>query len=90
MSIGPTASRKEEIPPPQPGCPAGDPVSQAAPPARWRALALISMAELLGMSLWFSASAVLPRAAVGMESERVGGELVDDCGSTRLCLRRFA
>ncbi len=29
-------------------------------PARWRALALISLAELAGMSLWFSASAVAP------------------------------
>lgn len=28
--------------------------------ARWRALALLSAAELLGMSLWFSASAVVP------------------------------
>lgn len=28
--------------------------------ARWRALALIALAELLGMSLWFSASAVVP------------------------------
>ncbi len=28
--------------------------------ARWRALALLSFAELLGMSLWFSASAVVP------------------------------
>jgi len=28
--------------------------------ARWRALALLSLAELLGMSLWFSASAVGP------------------------------
>src|SRR6185295_10707766 len=33
-----------------------------APPAagRWRALVLLSLAELLGMSLWFSASAVVP------------------------------
>jgi MFS family permease len=30
------------------------------PSARWRALALLSLAELLGMSLWFSASAVVP------------------------------
>ncbi|MGI8836692.1 MAG: MFS transporter [Pyrinomonadaceae bacterium] len=30
------------------------------PSARWRALALLSVAELLGMSLWFSASAVVP------------------------------
>jgi MFS family permease len=30
------------------------------PSARWRALALLSFAELLGMSLWFSASAVVP------------------------------
>lgn len=30
------------------------------PPRRWRALALLSLAELLGMSLWFSASAVVP------------------------------
>ena len=29
-------------------------------PARWRALALVAAAELLGMSLWFSASAVAP------------------------------
>ena len=28
--------------------------------SRWRALALLSIAELLGMSLWFSASAVVP------------------------------
>src|SRR5438477_1965420 len=61
MSIGPTTIGKEEIPAPlQPGCLAGDPLSQAAPPGRWRALALLSMAELLGMSLWFSAAAVLP------------------------------
>ena len=33
----------------------------AAPsPARWRALVLLSLAELLGMSLWFSAAAVIP------------------------------
>src|SRR5215216_7110663 len=29
-------------------------------PRRWRALALLSLAELLGMSLWFSGSAVVP------------------------------
>ncbi len=28
--------------------------------ARWRALALLSLAELLGMSLWFSGAAVVP------------------------------
>jgi MFS family permease len=28
---------------------------------QWRALALLSLAELLGMSLWFSASAIVPR-----------------------------
>ncbi len=27
---------------------------------RWRALGLLSLAELLALSLWFSASAVLP------------------------------
>ncbi len=32
----------------------------AESPARWRALALVAGAELLGMSLWFSASAVAP------------------------------
>ena len=31
-----------------------------APFARWRTLALLSFAELLAMSLWFSASAVVP------------------------------
>jgi len=37
----------------------------AAPaPRRWRALVLLSLAELLGMSLWFSASAVVPALRV--------------------------
>jgi MFS family permease len=31
-----------------------------SPSDRWRALALLSLAELLGMSLWFSAAAVVP------------------------------
>src|SRR4026208_2239567 len=30
-------------------------------PNRWRMLALLSTAELLGMSLWFAASAVAPQ-----------------------------
>ena len=34
------------------------------PSARWRALVLLSLAELLGMSLWFSASAVVPALRV--------------------------
>src|ERR1044072_2538703 len=29
-------------------------------PRRWRALTLLSIAELMGMSLWFSGSAVVP------------------------------
>ncbi len=33
---------------------------RASPSARWRALFLLSFAELLGMSLWFSAAAVVP------------------------------
>ena len=32
----------------------------ASAAGRWRALVLLSLAELLGMSLWFSASAVVP------------------------------
>jgi len=36
--------------------------TQAA--GRWRALILLSLAELLGMSLWFSASAVVPALRV--------------------------
>ena len=36
-----------------------------ATPGRWRALVLLSLAELLGMSLWFSAAAVVP--ALGSE-----------------------
>jgi MFS family permease len=32
----------------------------SAAPGRWRALGLLSLAELLALSLWFSASAVLP------------------------------
>lgn len=33
-------------------------------PARWRILSLLAVAELLGMSLWFAASAVSPQLAV--------------------------
>jgi MFS family permease len=36
-------------------------------PARWRVLALLSVAELLGMSLWFTASAVSPQLAHAWE-----------------------
>src|SRR6267142_6705928 len=35
-------------------------MTTAPSPARWRALVLLSLAELLGMSLWFSAAAVIP------------------------------
>jgi MFS family permease len=34
--------------------------SNEALPSRWRTLALLAFAELLGMSLWFSGSAVVP------------------------------
>ncbi len=33
-------------------------------PRRWRALTLLSAAELLGMALWFSGSAVVPALSV--------------------------
>ena len=36
------------------------PINSAPPSGRWRALFLLSLAELLGMSLWFSAAAVVP------------------------------
>lgn len=49
-----------------PGIPPGHAVSAAQSPAdqhpaRWRMLALLSLAELLGMSSWFTASAVAPQ-----------------------------
>src|SRR5580765_7835400 len=37
-----------------------DVLAPAAPAGRWRALFLLAAAELLGMSLWFSASASVP------------------------------
>ncbi|MBV9110563.1 MAG: MFS transporter [Gemmatimonadetes bacterium] len=37
------------------------PPADPPPPARWRILALLAVAELLGMSLWFTASAVAPQ-----------------------------
>ncbi len=43
-----------------------------AHPGRWRALALLASAELLGMSLWFSASAVTP--AISAEWRLTAGE----------------
>jgi len=36
------------------------PLSDAKNGSRWRTLALLAIAELLGMSLWFSGSAVVP------------------------------
>ena len=36
-------------------------MSDEPPPARWRILSLLAVAELLGMSLWFAASAVAPQ-----------------------------
>jgi MFS family permease len=41
---------------------------------RWRMLALLSLAELLGMSLWFAAAAIAPqlRAQWGLDAARVG------------------
>ncbi|MGH7732082.1 MAG: MFS transporter [Candidatus Eiseniibacteriota bacterium] len=41
--------------------PAGDPPAPDA--GRWRILVLLSVAELLGMSLWFAATAVAPQLA---------------------------
>jgi MFS family permease len=43
-------------------------------PARWRVLALLAVAELLGMSLWFAASAVAPqyRALWGLSASDAG------------------
>ncbi len=43
-------------------------------PLRWRVLALLSLAELLGMSLWFAGSAVAPQLAAqwGLASTQLG------------------
>jgi MFS family permease len=48
------------MPGPNPG---GAAAPSDADPARWRMLALLAAAELLGMSLWFAASAVSPLLA---------------------------
>jgi MFS family permease len=46
----------------------------AQPSRRWRILLLLSVAELLGMSLWFTASAVAPQlqALWGLSAQEVG------------------
>jgi MFS family permease len=51
--------------------PAPDP---SQPPGRWRILLLLSLAELLGMSLWFTASAVAPQlqALWGLSAQQAG------------------
>ena len=43
-------------------------------PGRWRVLALLALAEVLGMSLWFSASAVSGqyRALWGLSTTEAG------------------
>jgi MFS family permease len=50
------------------------PTPPDADPRRWRALALLAGAELLGMALWFSASAVSPRlqALWGLTDSQAG------------------
>ena len=39
----------------------GPAVADDATPGRWRMLALLALAELLGMSLWFAGSAMAPQ-----------------------------
>ncbi|HEV2147584.1 MAG TPA: MFS transporter [Longimicrobiaceae bacterium] len=51
------------------------PPPDAPPPSRrWRILLLLSVAELLGMSLWFTASAVAPQlqALWGLDAQQAG------------------
>ena len=52
-----------------------DPSTSDHDPARWRALALLSTAVLLGMSLWFAASAVAADLGVrwGLSASEMGG-----------------
>jgi MFS family permease len=45
--------------------PVADPLAEA--PRRWRMLALIAIAELLGMAVWFAANAVAPLLAARWE-----------------------
>jgi MFS family permease len=49
-------------------------MQEVADSGKWRALALLGSAELLGMSLWFSASAVSPQLAVlwGLSASEAG------------------
>lgn len=60
----PVAPRADALPAPLP------PVPPDAHPARWRALALLATAELLGMSLWFATSAIAAplRARWGLDA----------------------
>jgi MFS family permease len=49
-------------------------MSEDAHPLRWRALALLALAELLGMSLWFAGTAVAPmlQARWSLDTTQVG------------------
>ena len=49
---------------------------------RWRVLALLGLAELLGMSLWFAASAVTPQLrAIGPDDRCAVSPTVANWGS---------
>ncbi len=50
------------------------PLAAPQPSRRWRILLLLALAELLGMSLWFTASAVAPQlqAAWGLSVQQAG------------------
>ncbi|MBA2244284.1 MAG: MFS transporter [Gemmatimonadetes bacterium] len=54
---------------------ATDPPVEVGPhPARWRVLALVALAEFLGMSLWFTASAAAPQLSTlwGLDAQQAG------------------
>ena len=51
---------------------------------RWRTLALLAIAELLGMSLWFSGSAVVPALAREWNLSRKRRQLANPLSSTRI------
>src|SRR4051812_35409516 len=66
-------------------------------PARWRILALLAVGELLGMSLWFAASAVAPQLAQswGLDSTQTAWlttivQLGFVCGSATAALLNLA
>ncbi|HKS06528.1 MAG TPA: MFS transporter [Gemmatimonadaceae bacterium] len=70
-----TGTTPPAAPAPQPASPRASQLAPDTDPRRWRMLALLALAEVLGMCAWFAGNAVAPSLAAewGLTPSEVGG-----------------